>query len=230
MGCQSLLQGIFPTQGSNPVLLHGRQILYHLSHKGSPCFEREGVEYQLQPFSYTKDTGKEGRESLHRIIYIDRFLTAERLGSLLSVKIHSSPPIWERSGFSNVAVSVLSQRSHLGTEKWNVSLRTTVPFKAPNDHLKVELISHWLWNWRKEERLVVQSCWMANQWVLWSWLSLCGHRRWFLRAALAPSPQPPPQHRCFWSRMNGGRAFPGLLNSEHRRSSFSLSHLWVPHC
>ena len=27
--------------------------------------------------------------------YIDRFLTAERLGSLLSVKIHSSPPIWK---------------------------------------------------------------------------------------------------------------------------------------
>ena len=32
----SLLQGIFPTQGSNPGLPHGRQILYHLSPKGSP--------------------------------------------------------------------------------------------------------------------------------------------------------------------------------------------------
>ena len=31
----SLLQGIFPTQGSNPGLLHCRQILYQLSHKGS---------------------------------------------------------------------------------------------------------------------------------------------------------------------------------------------------
>jgi len=27
---------IFPTQGSNPGLLHCRQILYHLSHLGSP--------------------------------------------------------------------------------------------------------------------------------------------------------------------------------------------------
>ena len=27
--CHSLLQGIFPTQGSNPGLLHRRQILYH---------------------------------------------------------------------------------------------------------------------------------------------------------------------------------------------------------
>ena len=35
-GSLSLLQGIFPTQESNPDLLHCRQILYQLSHKGSP--------------------------------------------------------------------------------------------------------------------------------------------------------------------------------------------------
>ena len=28
----ALIQGIFPIQGSNPSLLHCRQILYHLSH------------------------------------------------------------------------------------------------------------------------------------------------------------------------------------------------------
>ena len=32
----SLLQGIFPPQGSNPGLLHCRRVLYQLSHKGSP--------------------------------------------------------------------------------------------------------------------------------------------------------------------------------------------------
>ena len=32
----SFLQGIFPNQGSNPGLPHCRQILYQLSHKGSP--------------------------------------------------------------------------------------------------------------------------------------------------------------------------------------------------
>ena len=36
MGSLSLLQGIFPTQGSNRGLLHCRQILYQLSHQGSP--------------------------------------------------------------------------------------------------------------------------------------------------------------------------------------------------
>ena len=36
VGSLSLLQGIFPTQGSNPGLPHCRRILYQLSHKGSP--------------------------------------------------------------------------------------------------------------------------------------------------------------------------------------------------
>ena len=35
-GSRSLLQGIFPTQGSNPGLPHCRQILYHLSHREAP--------------------------------------------------------------------------------------------------------------------------------------------------------------------------------------------------
>jgi len=36
VGCYALLQGIFPTQGLNPGLPHCRQILYRLSHQGSP--------------------------------------------------------------------------------------------------------------------------------------------------------------------------------------------------
>ena len=36
VGSLSLLQGIFPTQGSNPGLPHCRQILDQLSHQGNP--------------------------------------------------------------------------------------------------------------------------------------------------------------------------------------------------
>ena len=43
----SLLQGIFPTQGSNPGLLYCRWILYHLSQKGSPRM----LEWVAYPFS-----------------------------------------------------------------------------------------------------------------------------------------------------------------------------------
>ena len=47
MGSLSLLQGIFPTQGSKPGLPHCRQILYQLSHKGSPRI----LEWVAYPFS-----------------------------------------------------------------------------------------------------------------------------------------------------------------------------------
>ena len=47
VGSLSLLQGIFPTQGSNPGLPHCRQILYQLSHKGSLKI----LEWVAYPFS-----------------------------------------------------------------------------------------------------------------------------------------------------------------------------------
>ena len=37
-GCHALLQGIFPTQGSNPDLPQCRRILYHLSYQESPIY------------------------------------------------------------------------------------------------------------------------------------------------------------------------------------------------
>ena len=47
VGCHALLQVIVPTQGLNPGLLHCRQILYHLSHLGSPRI----LEWVAYPFS-----------------------------------------------------------------------------------------------------------------------------------------------------------------------------------
>ena len=59
MGCHFLLQGIFLTQGSNLGLPHCRQILYCLSHQGSPytyglvhidvCRRHPGREPSLEP-------------------------------------------------------------------------------------------------------------------------------------------------------------------------------------
>ena len=48
VGCHSLLQGILPTQGSNPGLPRCRQILYQLSHQGSSgrsCILTENLPY-----------------------------------------------------------------------------------------------------------------------------------------------------------------------------------------
>ena len=47
VGGHALLQGIFPTQGLNSGLPHCRQILYHLSHPGSPRM----LEWVACPFS-----------------------------------------------------------------------------------------------------------------------------------------------------------------------------------
>ena len=47
VGCHALLQEIFPTQGSKPVLLHCRKILYHLSHQRRPWI----LEWLAYPLS-----------------------------------------------------------------------------------------------------------------------------------------------------------------------------------
>ena len=56
VGSLSLLQGIFPTQGSNPGLLHCRWFLYQLKHKWSPKI-LEWVAYTFS--SRSSNTGIE---------------------------------------------------------------------------------------------------------------------------------------------------------------------------
>ena len=49
VGCHSLLQGIFLTQGLKPVLLHCKQILYHLSHQGNPSCTEHRAKWNVRP-------------------------------------------------------------------------------------------------------------------------------------------------------------------------------------
>ena len=60
VGCHALLQGIFTTQGLNPGLPHCRQILYHLSHQGSP------LTRILTPCSQVPSLQKGGHQSHSR--------------------------------------------------------------------------------------------------------------------------------------------------------------------
>ena len=57
VGSHSLLQGIVPNEGSNLGRLHCRQILYHLSHQGSP--------YRLKCVSSSVVTNSLGPHGLH---------------------------------------------------------------------------------------------------------------------------------------------------------------------
>ena len=81
MGSYSLLQGIFPTQGSNPGLPHCRQILYCLSHQGSPRI----LEWVAHPFSRVLGAGV--RHSAHGKGHEEGGLTYAKAGSSLR-----SPP------------------------------------------------------------------------------------------------------------------------------------------
>ena len=60
VGSLSLLQGFFPTQGSNPGLPHCRRILYQLSHKGRPRI----LEWVAYPFSSGLSPNQESNQGL----------------------------------------------------------------------------------------------------------------------------------------------------------------------
>ena len=50
VGCHALLQGIFPTQGSNPGIPHCRLILHCLSHEGRPYSQERLSNKQANRF------------------------------------------------------------------------------------------------------------------------------------------------------------------------------------
>ena len=65
VGSRSLLQGIFPTRGSNPGLPHCRRILYQLSHKGSPRI----LECIAYPLSRGSSQPRKHRWILYQLSY-----------------------------------------------------------------------------------------------------------------------------------------------------------------
>ena len=85
----SLLQGIFPTQESNPGLLHCRQIPYHLSHQGSP---RHPSYLQLlhDGVSHMKRTHREisGRKQIQMSLLVHSGV--QRMGGVTCFFLHIS--------------------------------------------------------------------------------------------------------------------------------------------
>ena len=95
VGSCSLLQGIFPTQGSNPGLPHCRWILYQLSHQGSPRI----LEWVAYPFS-SRSSRPRGLPHCRQILY-----QLSYQGSLR----------WGQSGWENLAgCSTCWLRQHSG--------------------------------------------------------------------------------------------------------------------
>ena len=59
MGNHTFLQGIFPTQVSNPGLPHCGQILYHLSHQGSPVAQLVKNPPEMRETQKVRSLGQE---------------------------------------------------------------------------------------------------------------------------------------------------------------------------
>ena len=76
VGSVSLLQGIFPTQGSNPGLTHCRRILHQLIRKGNPRIQ-EWVAYLTSGSSQPKNHTNPGVPCV-----AGRFFTTELSGKL----------------------------------------------------------------------------------------------------------------------------------------------------
>ena len=88
VGCHFLLQGIFPSQGSNLGLPRCRQTLYCLSHQGIPCDLNIDCMNDNKLSKILKETGiPDHLTSLQRNLYADQEATEldmeQRTGSKL---------------------------------------------------------------------------------------------------------------------------------------------------
>ena len=103
--CHFFLQGIFPTQGSNPHFLHCRQIIYQLSYKG-----RVGCYFVLQGIFLTQGSNP---DLLHCrwILY------------------HLSHQEALTNGKDNINISVVKTSSSVSMVKVNLKCSTTKQLK-----------------------------------------------------------------------------------------------------
>ena len=103
VGRHSLLQGIFPTQGSNPGLPHCRWILYQMSHQGNPP-----TSTLVYPYVGANAGTKADRALLSSICYKPQVTGCspcifQRLGirrecpglKFVDLKIYAHPKSWE---------------------------------------------------------------------------------------------------------------------------------------
>ena len=70
VGCHFLLQVLFLSQGSNLCLLHCRQILYHLSHKGSSNIVEEKLKFYITSCSFCLHNSACSLQSLDHVGHV----------------------------------------------------------------------------------------------------------------------------------------------------------------
>ena len=81
----SLLQGIFPTQGSKPGLPHCRWIIYQLSHKGSPMEPFSSVAQSCPTLCDPMNRSTPGFPVHHHLPEFTRSITGYLLEAMLAI-------------------------------------------------------------------------------------------------------------------------------------------------
>ena len=100
VGSLSLLQGIFPTQGSNPGLPHCGRILYPLNHQGSPRI----LEWVAYPFSRGSSQPRNRNQGLlhcRRILYQLSYEGSPVPGKLVKKRPREAAVKMQRHYFAN---------------------------------------------------------------------------------------------------------------------------------
>ena len=128
VGSLFLLQGIFPTQGSNPGLPHCRQILYQLSHRGSPRI-LEWVAYSFssgssQPRNWTRVSCIAG-------VFFTNWVLREALWQVPICSWHTrTRPKWP-CPFSKKILSCFSETTEQNCKlfRWSMHRGENVDFK-----------------------------------------------------------------------------------------------------
>ena len=166
VGSLSLLQGIVPTQGSNPGLLHCRQILYQLSYQGLP------YHYNHLPgwYQYIIHLGL----LLMNLISWTRNLSLSMLYSLLCV-----PDVLSKKKRKNAEVSLCSSwnprilliSASLPTFPWPIPLK--ICLESYKKCMCTSFVYHW-GNWRLNHCLTLAV--IDVQLSVWSCPQLILHR------------------------------------------------------
>ena len=132
-----LLLGIFPTQGSNPGLPCFRQILYQLSHKGSPGILEQSIPSPvdlsgpgIEPGSPALQVDSLPTELSGKQEYGEYYSSWNYIGQNTGVGslslLQEIFPIWESNPGLPHCRQILCQMSHKGSARRNATLSETI--------------------------------------------------------------------------------------------------------
>ena len=171
-GCHALLWGIFPTQGSNPGLLHCRWILYHLRHQGSPRI-LEWLAYPSSSLAFLNSMVELGLSVTHS----ERFPSSAWLKCKVMMPPHcgfrDSPHCQERGDELSFWGSLLAFKLALVDGSGHFPRHVPIPKSSMEMYLReANPISRWtcLWWWSESQPSSLLA-WLVVLSFLWGMVS-----------------------------------------------------------